>query len=143
HQTHRLHDFVNAGREGAFVCPDGGPKYNQAVFLNCSVGEQLEILKNNSQLPPEKWYFFLFQRTQIDAPDPGVPVGKLQIGVQDFEQAGFSTACFADEVYELPLVDMEVDIGQYQVLVVLENIRVLYLDDILFHAQISSLMIFP
>src|SRR3546814_17285363 len=72
-----------------------------------------------------------------------ITLGLVQCGITDFQVALFAAACFSDEVNKFSFVDMEVYIGEYQMFVVLKNIGLFYFDDILFHVQISSLMIFP
>jgi len=74
--------------------------------------QELEILKDHTDLAPQVRHFGGLHPHQIIAVDHDPPGGGALLAIEEAHQGGFTGAAGADEKDKLPTVDLQVDIRQ-------------------------------
>lgn len=86
-----------------FILPSGGTKHKLQTIVHRTIGEQLEILKNNAQLAPQLRNVLALDGCHPITEHFGLTGSHIELAIEGFEQAGLAGAHFTHQINELPL----------------------------------------
>lgn len=129
-----VENLVNLVLHFLFVLPTRGAKHKHHILVNRTIGQELEILKNDPDFASQERDLGLLELGQIEIDNARIAFPELQIPVQRFHERALSRPGLPDDVDEFALVHFEVYIGQYDA-IVLENRDVMQGNDWFWHGM--------
>jgi len=96
-----------------FILPSGGTKHKLQIIVHRTIGEQLEILKNNAQLAPQLRNVLALDGCHPITEHFGLTGSHIELAIEGFEQAGLAGAHFTHQINELPLVQLQINFAQH------------------------------
>lgn len=136
-QIDLLQYFLNALANFRLIAPAGRIQYKLKIFAYAAIGQQVKILKNDTQLAAQVRNGAAIQLCQIKPGDFAFAGGQRQGSIQCFQQARLPASRLPDEIGELPTCDFQVHISQHQI-ILLVNIDLLELHNKILHKQSQS-----
>ena len=121
--------FGYAHLDFLLVFPSGSFQHEQQVLVHRTVMQQLEVLEYDAHFLPKRRYVLASELQQVASKYlslVGLVLIQVQLAVGGLEQRAFARAYFADDIYELAFVNVEVDVAEnHRVLLVYVYVLVL------------------
>ncbi len=92
------------------VRPAGSFQYKFQVVVHITIGEQPEVLEDDTQVAPQLRHVLPFQSFQIDIRNRAFSFCEGDVAIERFKQAAFAGAGLADEVDEIALGNLQVHV---------------------------------